>query len=62
VISATLNYIARAIGVILYTNQTFMDTRAPSWVERSMTPHSRAVKLVDHDDELARVLKHELDA
>ena len=33
-ISSTLNYVPpEPIGVILYTNQTFMDiTRAPSWV------------------------------
>ena len=33
-ISTTLNYMPpEPIGVVLYTNQTFMDiTRAPSWV------------------------------
>jgi tetratricopeptide (TPR) repeat protein len=63
-ISATLNYSPpEPIGVILYTNQTFMDiTRAPSWSGalndgRIRVPVSGLGSMTD---ELARVLKHEL--
>jgi hypothetical protein len=63
-ISATLNYSPpEPIGVILYTNQEFMDiTRAPSWSGalndgRIRVPVSGLSSMTD---ELARVLKHEL--
>lgn len=63
-ISSTLDYSPpEPIGVILYTNQTFMDiTRAPSWSGalndgRIRVPVSG---LSSMNDELARVLKHEL--
>jgi tetratricopeptide (TPR) repeat protein len=63
-ISATLNYVPpEPIGVILYTNQAFMDiTRAPSWSGalndgRIRVPVSGLSSMTD---ELARVLKHEL--
>ncbi len=63
-ISAALNYTPpEPIGVILYTNQTFMDiTRAPSWSGalndgRIRVPVSGLSTMTD---ELARVLKHEL--
>ncbi|HTC61883.1 MAG TPA: peptidase MA family metallohydrolase [Candidatus Saccharimonadales bacterium] len=63
-ISATLNYSPpEPIGVILYTNQAFMDiTRAPSWSGalndgRIRVPVSGLSSMTD---ELARVLKHEL--
>jgi tetratricopeptide (TPR) repeat protein len=63
-ISTTLNYSPpEPIGVILYTNQAFMDiTRAPSWSGalndgRIRVPVSGLSSMTD---ELARVLKHEL--
>jgi tetratricopeptide (TPR) repeat protein len=63
-ISATLNYApAEPIGVILYTNQTFMDiTRAPSWTGALNDGRIRVpVEGLGHmTNELARVLKHEL--
>jgi hypothetical protein len=63
-ISATLNYSPpEPIGVILYTNQTFMDiTRAPSWSGALNDGRIRVPVngLVTMTDELARVLKHEL--
>lgn len=63
-ISATLNYVPpEPIGVILYTNQTFMDiTRAPSWTGALNDGRIRVpVEGLGHmTDELARVLKHEL--
>ena len=64
VISATLNYDPpEPIGVILYTNQAFMDiTRAPSWVGALNDGRIRVPVegLSTMTDELARVLKHEL--
>jgi hypothetical protein len=63
-ISATLNYVPpEPIGVILYTNQTFMDiTRAPSWSGALNDGRIRVPVegLTSMTDELARVLKHEL--
>jgi len=63
-ISATLNYVPpEPIGVILYTNQTFMDiTRAPSWSGALNDGRIRVPVegLSSMTDELARVLKHEL--
>ena len=63
-ISATLNYIPpEPIGVILYTNQAFMDiTRAPSWSGALNDGRMRipVEGLSSMTDELARVLKHEL--
>ncbi len=63
-ISATLNYSPpEPIGVILYTNQTFMDiTRAPSWSGALNDGRIRVPVegLATMTDELARVLKHEL--
>jgi tetratricopeptide (TPR) repeat protein len=63
-ISATLNYVpTEPIGVILYTNQTFMDiTRAPSWTGALNDGRIRVpVEGLGHmTNELARVLKHEL--
>ena len=63
-ISATLNYIPpEPIGVILYTNQAFMDiTRAPGWSGALNDGRMRipVEGLSSMTDELARVLKHEL--
>jgi peptidase MA superfamily protein len=63
-ISTTLNYNPpEPIGVILYTNQTFMDiTRAPSWSGALNDGRIRVPVegLSSMTDELARVLKHEL--
>jgi tetratricopeptide (TPR) repeat protein len=63
-ISATLNYVPpEPIGVILYTNQAFMDiTRAPSWTGALNDGRIRVpVEGLGHmTTELARVLKHEL--
>jgi hypothetical protein len=63
-ISTTLNYVPpEPIGVILYTNQTFMDiTRAPSWSGALNDGRIRVPVegLSTMTDELARVLKHEL--
>jgi len=63
-ISATLKYVPpEPIGVILYTNQTFMDiTRAPSWSGALNDGRIRVPVegLSSMTDELARVLKHEL--
>jgi tetratricopeptide (TPR) repeat protein len=63
-VSATLNYSPpERIGVVLYTNQTFMDiTRAPSWVGALNDGRMRipVEGLSTMTDELARVLKHEL--
>ncbi len=63
-ISATLNYVPpERIGVILYTNQTFMDiTRAPSWTGALNDGRMRipVEGLSSMTGELARVLKHEL--
>jgi Peptidase MA superfamily len=63
-ISATLNYVPpEPIGVILYTNQTFMDiTRAPSWSGALNDGRLRipVEGLASMTNELARVLKHEL--
>jgi len=63
-ISATLNYNPpEPIGVILYTNQTFMDiTRAPSWSGALNDGRIRVPVegLSSMTNELARVLKHEL--
>jgi Peptidase MA superfamily len=63
-ISAALNYVPpEAIGVILYTNQTFTDiTRAPSWSGALNDGRIRVPVegLSSVTDELARVLKHEL--
>ncbi|HWX39281.1 MAG TPA: peptidase MA family metallohydrolase [Candidatus Sulfotelmatobacter sp.] len=63
-ISSTLDYTPpEPIGVILYTNQTFMDiTRAPSWVGALNDGRLRVPVegLSTVTDELARVLKHEL--
>ena len=63
-ISSTLNYVPpEPIGVVLYTNQTFVDiTRAPSWVGALNDGRIRVpvegLSAVTPD--LARVLKHEL--
>ena len=63
-ISSTLNYVPpEPIGVILYTNQTFVDiTRAPSWVGALNDGRIRVPVegLSSMTEELARVLKHEL--
>src|SRR5579863_5898436 len=63
-ISTTLNYVPpEPIGVILYTNQTFMDiTRAPSWSGALNDGRLRVPVegLTSMTNELARVLKHEL--
>ena len=63
-ISSTLNYTPpEPIGVILYTNQSFMDiTRAPGWVGALNDGRMRipVEGLTTMTDELARVLKHEL--
>jgi len=63
-ISATLNYEPpEPIGVILYTNQAFVDiTRAPGWVGALNDGRIRVPVegLSSVNDELARVLKHEL--
>lgn len=63
-ISQTLDYLPpEPIGVILYTNQTFMDiTRAPSWTGALNDGRLRVPVegLNSVTDELARVLKHEL--
>ena len=63
-ISSTLSYVPpEPIGVILYTNQTFMDiTRAPSWSGALNDGRIRVPVegLTSMTDELARVLKHEL--
>jgi tetratricopeptide (TPR) repeat protein len=63
-ISATLNYVPpEPIGVILYTNQAFMDiTRAPSWTGALNDGRIRVPVegLGSMTSELARVLKHEL--
>ena len=63
-ISTTLNYSPpEPIGVILYTNQAFMDiTRAPSWTGALNDGRIRVPVegLSTMTDELARVLKHEL--
>jgi len=63
-ISTTLNYVPpEPIGVILYTNQTFMDiTRAPSWSGALNDGRIRVPVegLSSMTGELARVLKHEL--
>jgi Tetratricopeptide repeat len=63
-ISSTLNYVPpEAIGVVLYTNQTFMDiTRAPGWVGALNDGRIRVPVegLTSVTDELARVLRHEL--
>jgi tetratricopeptide (TPR) repeat protein len=63
-ISSTLDYVPpEPIGVVLYTNQTFMDiTRAPSWVGALNDGRMRVPVegLTSMTDELARVLKHEL--
>ncbi len=63
-IAATLNYTPpEPIGVILYTNQAFMDiTRAPSWSGALNDGRIRVPVegVFSMNDELARVLKHEL--
>jgi tetratricopeptide (TPR) repeat protein len=63
-ISTTLNYVPpEPIGVILYTDQTFMDiTRAPSWSGALNDGRIRVPVegLVSMTDDLSRVLKHEL--
>ena len=63
-IAATLNYTPpEPIGVILYTNQAFMDiTRAPSWSGALNDGRIRVPVegLSTMNGELARVLKHEL--
>jgi tetratricopeptide (TPR) repeat protein len=63
-ISSTLNYVPpEPIGVILYTNQAFMDiTRAPGWVGALNDGRIRVPVegLTTMTEELARVLKHEL--
>jgi Peptidase MA superfamily len=63
-ISTTLNYVPpEAIGVVLYTNQTFSDiTRAPAWSGALNDGRIRVPVegLSSMTDELARVLKHEL--
>jgi tetratricopeptide (TPR) repeat protein len=63
-ISGTLDYVPpEPIGVILYTNQTFMDiTRAPGWTGALNDGRLRipVEGLSSMTDELARVLKHEL--
>src|SRR3984957_9562575 len=63
-IAATLNYTPpEPIGVILYTNQAFVDiTRAPSWSGALNDGRIRVPVegLNSMNGELARVLKHEL--
>ena len=63
-ISTTLDYTPpEPIGVILYTNQAFMDiTRAPGWVGALNDGRIRVPVegLSTMTNELARVLKHEL--
>jgi|SRR5579872_5421250 len=63
-IASTLNYVPpEPIGVILYTNQTFVDiTRAPAWVGALNDGRIRVPVegLTSMTQELARVLKHEL--
>jgi tetratricopeptide (TPR) repeat protein len=63
-ISSTLNYVPpEPIGVVLYTNQAFIDiTRAPGWVGALNDGRIRVPVegLTSMTDELARVLKHEL--
>jgi tetratricopeptide (TPR) repeat protein len=63
-VSATLNYVPpEPIGVVLYTNQAFMDiTRAPGWVGALNDGRIRVPVegLTSMTGELARVLKHEL--
>jgi hypothetical protein len=63
-ISTAFNYVPpEPIGVILYTNQTFMDiTRAPSWSGALNDGRIRVPVegLSSMTGELARVLKHEL--
>ena len=63
-ISLALDYTPpERIGVILYTNQAFMDiTRAPNWVGALNDGRIRVPVegLPGMTDELARVLKHEL--
>jgi tetratricopeptide (TPR) repeat protein len=63
-ISSTLNYVPpEPIGVILYTNQAFVDiTRAPAWVGALNDGRIRVPVegLTSMTEELARVLKHEL--
>ena len=63
-ISSTLNYVPpEPIGVVLYTNQSFMDiTRSPTWVGALNDGRIRVPVegLTSVTDELARVLKHEL--
>ncbi len=63
-ISLTLDYVPpEPIGVILYTNQAFMDiTRAPNWSGALNDGRIRVPVegLSTMNDELARVLKHEL--
>ncbi|MCU1343631.1 MAG: hypothetical protein JWN92_3054 [Candidatus Acidoferrum typicum] len=63
-ISSTLNYVPpEPIGVILYTNQRFVDiTRAPGWVGALNDGRIRVPVegLTSMTEELARVLKHEL--
>ena len=63
-IASTLDYVPpEPVGVILYTNQAFMDiTRAPSWVGALNDGRIRVPVegLSTMTEELARVLKHEL--
>ena len=63
-IATAINYTPpEPIGVILYTNQSFMDiTRAPGWVGALNDGRMRipVEGLATMTDELARVLKHEL--
>jgi tetratricopeptide (TPR) repeat protein len=63
-VSTTLNYVPpEPIGVVLYTNQTFVDiTRAPGWVGALNDGRIRVPVegLSSVTPELARVLKHEL--
>jgi tetratricopeptide (TPR) repeat protein len=63
-LSSKLDYLpAEPIGVVLYTNQTFVDiTRAPSWVGALNDGRIRVPVegLSSMTDDLARVLKHEL--
>ncbi len=63
-ISSTLDYVPpEPIGVVLYTNQTFVDiTRAPGWVGALNDGRMRipVEGLTSVTDDLARVLKHEL--
>ena len=63
-IASTMNYQPpEQIGVVLYTNQAFMDiTRAPGWVGALNDGRIRVPVegLTTMTDDLARVLKHEL--